>query len=527
MSAPSSPQPHVSPSKPVGPTPSEAKPGQTPLYRAGQVRELDRRAIAEEQDGFALMHRASGTAWRWFKARWPATKCLTVLCGGGNNGGDGHVLAALAAREGRRVQRLSVPPREKLTGEALRAAELADAAGVTWLDWQEGVELEGDVIVDALLGTGFHGDVRPDYASAIAAINGAGRPVLAIDIPSGVCADGGAARGPAVRANVTVTFIADKLGLHTGRGAALAGEVVVESLGVNALVHTDLEPCAWRLAPELLKQGLPPRERDAHKGAAGFAGIFGGGPGMGGAALLAAQSCARTGAGKVLLVTAPEHVTASLIRCPEVMVKGVVGATQLDDRAAQLSVAVVGPGLGQDSWGQGIFQAVMALGVPLVVDADALNLMAGRFAGERRDDWILTPHPGEAARLLERSVGEVEGDRPAAAKALQQRYGGTVVLKGAGSLVCGPSGLALCPFGNPGMASGGMGDALAGIIGALVAQGLALEQAAQTGVLVHALAGDMAARQGGERGLLASDLASCARILVNPTIGEDNAAATR
>ncbi|USZ50852.1 NAD(P)H-hydrate dehydratase [Halomonas sp. DN3] len=507
------------------------EPGQTPLYTAEQVRELDRRAIAGESDGFALMHRASGVAWRWLKARWPATKSLTVFCGGGNNGGDGHVLAALAATEGRQVQRISLTPRERLKGDALRAAEMADDAGVGFIEWREGLRVEGDVVVDAMLGTGFAGDLRPTYAAAIAAINESRCPVLAVDIPSGITADGGAEPSMAVRAVMTVTFIADKLGLHTGRGAALAGEVVVESLGVDALAHDDITPTAWRLQSSLVNLALPPRERDMHKGAAGFAGIFGGAPGFGGAALLAAEACARVGAGRVLLATAPEHVGASLVRCPEVMARGVTHASELDELLDRLSVLAVGPGLGQGSWGQSVLQTALKRSIPLVLDADALNLLVSRFADQRRDDWILTPHPGEAARLLETSVAEVEADRPGAARALQQRWGGVVVLKGAGTLIAGPEGLALCPFGNPGMASGGMGDTLTGVLAGLMAQGQApgwsLERTARLGVLVHALAGDMAAREGGERGLLASDLASCARKLVNPTMGEEDAAATR
>ncbi|ALM54537.1 bifunctional ADP-dependent (S)-NAD(P)H-hydrate dehydratase/NAD(P)H-hydrate epimerase [Halomonas huangheensis] len=511
--------------------------GQMPLFAADQVRELDRRAIEQDIDGFALMRRASGTAWRWLKARWPGARSLTVFCGSGNNGGDGHVLAALAAQEGRRVQRYSLVPRERLSGDALKAARMADEAGVEWLDWRSDASIDGDVIVDAMLGTGFQGELRAPYVVAIEAINGTGCPVLAIDIPSGVNADGAAAGDIAIKADVTVTFITDKLGLYTGGGAAHSGEVVVEPLGLDAMAHEDITPIAWRLTPECLAEMLPPRPRDIHKGALGFAGIIGGAPGYGGAALLAAEACARIGAGRVMLATAPEHVTASLVRCPEVMARGLIHATQLPPLLASLSVLAIGPGLGQSSWGQAMLQCALERSLPMVVDADALNLLASRFTSMQdttahdttlqRDDWILTPHPGEAARLLDCSVAEVEADRPGAARQLQQRFGGVVVLKGAGTLICGPRGLALCPYGNPGMASGGTGDVLTGFIAGLVAQGLELEQAAQCAVLVHALAGDRAAGQAGERGLLASDLASCARNLINPTMGEDDAAATR
>ncbi|MBW5801632.1 NAD(P)H-hydrate dehydratase [Halomonas elongata] len=497
------------------------------LYRAEQVRELDRRVIASGVAGFALMQRAAASAWRYLRATWPEVRHLSVLCGGGNNGGDGHVLAALAAAEGLSVQRILVKPVESLEGDARRAADMADAAGVGRQPWKDGMTLSGELVVDALLGTGLAGEVRGASRSAIAAINASGRPVLAIDIPSGLHADTGAELGEAVRATHTITFIGDKLGLHTGRGPARVGELVVDDLAAPREAFEGMEPAAWRLDRALIAALLPPRERDAHKGAMGHALVLGGATGMGGAGLLAAEACARLGAGKVSLATDPAHVAASLIRRPEVMAHGVRGLADLGELPQRADVLVVGPGLGRGSWGQAMLQAALTAERPLVVDADALNLLAERFAGQRRDDWILTPHPGEAARLLGIGTADVEADRPAAAQALQQRFGGVVVLKGAGSLVAGPAGLAVCPCGNPGMASGGMGDALSGMLGALVAQGLSLEMAARLGVLVHALAADMAAKQGGERGLLAGDLASCARILVNPTMDEDDAVATR
>jgi ADP-dependent NAD(P)H-hydrate dehydratase / NAD(P)H-hydrate epimerase len=303
------------------------------------------------------------------------------------------------------------------------------------------------------------------------------------------------------------------------------------ALGVEAAAHRDLVPAAHLLDECLIPALLPPRERDAHKGDMGHLLVLGGAPGFGGAALLASEAAARLGAGKISLATAPEHVTACLVRRPEVMVHGVRGAADLGELPGRAQVLVVGPGLGQGAWGQGMLQAALGANRPLVVDADGLNLLASRWPDARRDDWILTPHPGEAARLLGTSAAAVEADRPAAASALQRQRGGVVVLKGAGSLVAGPAGVAVCPYGNPGMASGGMGDALSGILGALLAQGVALDDAARLGVLVHARAADLAARDGGERGLLAADLASYARTILNtpgnPQAGGDDACATR
>ena len=487
-----------------------------PLYRAEQVRELDRRTIAQGIEGFALMQRAATAAWQSLKARWPGVKRVSVLCGGGNNGGDGHVLAALAAVAGVEVQRIALKPPEALKGDAARAAEMATAAGVGIEPWRKGIALSGEVIVDALLGTGLAGEVRGEFGEAIEAINGSGLPVLAIDIPSGLAADTGTELGVAVRATRTVTFIGDKIGLHTGRAAALTGEVHYRALGVDTRSHADLEPAAELLDQALLNEWLPPRQRDAHKGAMGHVLVMGGAPGFGGAALLASEAAARLGAGKVSLATAPEHVTACLTYRPEVMVHGMRGATELGGLPSRSDVLVVGPGLGQDAWGQSMLQAALAESKPLVVDADGLNLLAALFTGQRRDDWILTPHPGEAGRMLGCGAAQVEADRPAAARELQRRWGGVVVLKGAGSLVVGPDGMVICPYGNPGMASGGMGDVLSGIIGSLLAQALPLEMAARLGVTIHALAGDLAARDAGERGLLAADLACYARTIANP-----------
>nr|WP_298250824.1 NAD(P)H-hydrate dehydratase [uncultured Halomonas sp.] len=509
------------------------RPGMRPLYRAAQVRELDRRTIAGGMAGFALMQQASAAAWRVLRQRWPGGRSLSVLCGGGNNGGDGHVLAALAAAEGRVVQRILLKGIDELSGDARLAADMATAAGVGAEAWRPGISLSGELVVDALLGTGLAGEARDAFREAIAAINASARPVLAIDIPSGLHADTGAALGEAVRADATVTFIGDKLGLHTGAAPGHVGELYFRDLGVDAGAEGDITPAAWRLDRHLPAAWLPARRRTAHKGDCGHALVLGGAPGFGGAALLAAEACVRLGAGRVSLATSPRHVTASLVRRPEVMVHGVRGATDLGELPAHADVLVVGPGLGQGSWGQGVLQAALEAGRPLVVDADGLNLLATRFSGRRRDDWILTPHPGEAARLLGQETAAVEADRLAAVLALRERFGGVVVLKGAGTLVAGPEGVVVCPFGNPGMASGGMGDMLSGMVGALLAQGIGLEMAARLGVLVHARAADLAAADAGERGLLAGDLASYARILVNPTMGEskgkgeDDAAATR
>ncbi|WP_148254573.1 NAD(P)H-hydrate dehydratase [Aidingimonas lacisalsi] len=487
------------------------------LYLAEQVRELDRRTIAEEMngDGFALMKRAGRSAYRALRRRWPQVRRVTIACGAGNNAGDGYVVAALAAADGLDVQLLALRDPASLSGDAGRAVTMAGDAGVEALAWQADTPLEGEVIVDALLGTGLDGAVREPYVGAIRAINESRLPVLAVDIPSGLSADTGVVLGTAVRATMTVTFIADKLGLHTGAGPAHVGEHRLDTLEVMAPSHADLIPVARLLSSTQLAAWLPPRLADGHKGDYGHVMVVGGAPGFGGAALLASRAAARLGAGKVSLATAPEHVTASLVSCPEVMVHGVRSVSELTPLLHGADVIAVGPGLGTGAWGQGMLQGVLDAGRPLVVDADAINLLAATATVMNRDDWILTPHPGEAARLLGWQADDVQADRVVAVRRLQQACGGVVVLKGSGTLVGDGRDIMVCPYGNPGMGSGGMGDVLTGMIAAMAAQGLSLERAACAGVIVHSLAADDAAHEGGQRGLLASDLASYARLWIN------------
>lgn len=495
-----------------------------PLYHAAQVRDIDRRIIASQEggEGFGLMQRAASAAYQQLRRQWPQARHLCVVCGAGNNGGDGYVIAALAARDGLDVTLIAVRPPEELKEDAARAHAMAQAESLKAQPWQAGMFLAGDVVVDALLGTGLGGEVREPFASAITAINDSGLPVLAVDVPSGLSADTGGVLGTAVEADMTVTFIADKVGLHTGRAADHVGRVVYCPLDIDPLAQADIEPQADLLDAELVHEALPARRRSSHKGNYGHLLVIGGAPGFGGAALLASQAGARLGAGKVSLATAPEHVVASLIRTPEIMARGVRGVSEAQPLIDMADVIVVGPGLGKDAWGQGLLQAALDSGRPLVIDADGLNLLALYWPDLQRDNWLLTPHPGEAGRLLESDGGEVEVDRLTAARELQQRRHGTVVLKGAGTLVTGPTGTAICPYGNPGMASGGTGDVLSGMLGALIAQGLTIEQAARTGVTLHALAADKAAHEEGERGLLAGDLASYARTLMNPDNGHSS-----
>lgn len=489
------------------------------LHTAEETRALDAALIANGISSIALMKKAARAALETLLAHWQNPACITVFCGSGNNGGDGYLLAAVAQEKNISAQVIAVGAAEKFTADTLQAHAYALQNGVAILPWQRDMDVpSASVIVDALLGTGSNGAPHHAYAAAITAINDSGLPVLALDLPSGVDADTGCAEGVAAVADVTLTFVALKRGLFTADAPDFVGTIEYASLGAEALNPQEEYDCE-RLDLTDLLDALPPRQRTAHKGLFGHVMVIGGDSGMGGAVLMATEAAARCGAGLISAATRPEHVSAVLARRPEIMVAGVTSGQALEPLLEKPTVLVVGPGLGRSAWSEQMLQQATLSGLPLVLDADALNLLAeGRVVREpRRDNWVLTPHPAEAARLLNITTADVQRDRFAAVRALQQRYGGVIVLKGAGTLVCGTSGvIGACTGGNPGMASGGMGDVLAGIIGSLLAQDVDAEEAAKLGVCLHAEAADSAAEEHGERGLLASDLMAHLQALVNP-----------
>ncbi|MDZ7662447.1 NAD(P)H-hydrate dehydratase [Thiohalophilus sp.] len=484
------------------------------LYTADQCRELDRIAIEEEgMSGSILMERAGEAAWRLLTRRWPEARRIAVVCGTGNNGGDGYVVARLAQADGREVRVLQVGDPDKLRGDALAALQRLQGMEVVPEPFASQPIEDLDLLVDALLGTGVQGPVNEPYATAIDWLNASGKPVLALDVPSGLDANTGQAGGRAVCADATLTFIGLKTGLLTGDASDYVGELVFTSLNLPASVRARVSPVARRLDFEALRQHLPRRPRNSHKGLYGHVLILGGEQGMNGAARLAGEAALRAGAGRVSIATRAVHAATLNSGRPELMCHGVEDSQALQALIDQATVLAVGPGLGQGEWGRMIWQAIAARDTPQVVDADALNLLAEnpQWAGQR----ILTPHPGEAARLLNLTPAEVQVDRLAAVRRLQAQFGGAVVLKGAGTLVSTDAGNSVCTAGNPGMSSAGMGDVLTGVIAALLAQGLAPATAAQLGVCLHASAADQGAKAAGERGLLAGDLFGPLRRLVN------------
>jgi hydroxyethylthiazole kinase-like uncharacterized protein yjeF len=476
-----------------------------PLFTAAQVRALDRTAIEEAGiPGYALMTRAGAAAWEVLRENWPDARRIVVVCGTGNNGGDGYVLARLALEAQCCLTVLQAGDEAHIGGDARTAHDAYLAAGGEVRAGDLACLKEAEVIVDALFGTGLARALEGEWRAMVEAVNRTGIPVLAIDIPSGLHADTGAVLGAAVVAHTTVTFIGRKQGLYTGQAAEHAGAIAFFDLGVPESVYRQTPPSAQLLTAPPLGVLAVPRPRAAHKGAHGHVLVIGGDHGMVGALRLAGEAALRTGAGLVSLATRTEHAAVIAAACPELMSHGVRSARELSALLARATVVAIGPGLGRSRWARELFAAVLECSQPLVVDADALNLL-GRDP-LRREDWVLTPHPGEAGRLLNQATAVVQEDRFAAVHALAESYGGVTVLKGSGTLICHAGApVAVCAAGNPGMATGGMGDVLSGVIAALIAQRLEPPQAAAAGVCLHARAGDRAAA-GGERGMSARDV---------------------
>ncbi|MET0289243.1 MAG: NAD(P)H-hydrate dehydratase [Pseudoxanthomonas sp.] len=486
-----------------------------PLYDTAAARDLDQRATeALGGDAYVLMSRAGQAAWRHLLQHWPQSQRLLVLCGPGNNGGDGYVLARLAQEHGRQVQVLhaaSQPPRSALCE---RAADGYRAAGGA-IEVFDGALPPADLLVDAIFGIGLRRAPEGDAAALIEAANAHPADVFALDVPSGLDSDRGSAPGVVIRARRTLQFIAPHQGLSTGDGLLASGERATAALAVAGALLEAAPSAAELLLADALPRWFAPRGINSHKGSSGRVLCVGGNHGSGGALLVTAQAALRAGAGLVWAATRVEHVPAFLARQPEIMVHGVESNDGLEALLARCDVVALGPGLGLDDWSRAMWSLVLRSGKPCVVDADALNLLAER--GERFEDAILTPHPGEAARLLGISTGEVQADRFGTAQALAARYSSVVVLKGAGTLVAaGGQRTQVIGAGNPGMAVGGMGDLLTGVIAAARAGGLGSFDAARAGALLHSVAGDHAADDGGQRGLLPSDLLPWLRRCANP-----------
>jgi len=483
------------------------------IYSVAQVRAMDRHAI--EFCGipaYELLKRAGAAARACLRRAWPDAGATTILCGSGNNAGDGYVLAARAREAGLAVTVMALADPAGLRGAAAEACAEFRAGGGRTQAFDARALAAAPLVVDALLGTGLARDVEGPVRDCIEAVNAAGRPVFALDIPSGLDADSGLVRGVAIRAARTITFVGLKSGLYLGAAPDHVGTLEFAGLGIPEFARAGVAPRLTRLDASVLAGALQPRRKSAHKGEHGRVLVVGG-HAMAGAARLAGEAALRTGAGIVTVATAAAQAAAIIGKRPELIVAPAESAEALAPLIATADAVAIGPGLGLGAGAARLFDAVTAGSGPIVVDADALTLLAQQ--PRRHDAWILTPHPGEAARLLDTDTASVQRDRLAAAEAIAAKYGGVCVLKGAGTIVAAPPATpAVCDRGNPGMATAGSGDVLTGVVAALAAAGAVVAHAAAAGVWIHATAGDRAAGSR-PRGLIASDLIEELRPAVN------------
>jgi ADP-dependent NAD(P)H-hydrate dehydratase / NAD(P)H-hydrate epimerase len=489
-----------------------------PLYRADAMRSLELRAMHAHPE-WPLMARAGEAAAQYALEIIAGTgRDVLVLAGPGNNGGDAFEVAAHLKRGFYRVDLLHLGDPGKRRGEAKLAWEKWQGVDGRTLD-RLPADARYDLVVDGLFGIGLSKAIDGDYAAWIAAANAMKAPRLALDIPSGLHSDTGAVTGPALRATHTITFIAGKPGLHTLDGPDHCGELRLATLGLDDLALA--EPEGRLLGPGMLGRLPLKRARNFHKGKAGAVAVIGGAPGMVGAALLAGRAALKTGAGKVFIGLLAEPPIAVDTAQPELMLRKVDAA--LSDAA--LTAVVAGPGMGIESVAQRVLSSVLRIDKPLLLDADALNLIAAYGVLQsavlaRKAPTLMTPHPAEAARLLEMPTAQVQADRIHAATMLAVKFKAIVVLKGVGSVCATPQGnWWINPSGNAGMASAGTGDVLSGLCGALLAQGVPAEEALLAAVYLHGAAGDAAAAGGaGPVGLTAQELIDPARAILNRSI---------
>ncbi len=470
------------------------------LYDPDSIYSMDKAAV--DRDGLSeveLMYRAGSRVLREINQRWPELSAITVFAGAGNNGGDAFVIAILAKQNNLDVQCIVKGDLARQSNASAHYRRLWQQAGGDIEIWQQQL-IKGELIVDGLLGIGLKRDLDVHWQLLINEINLSDAPKVAIDIPSGLNARTGVAQSVAVEAEITVTFIGRKVGQVLADGPDYCGELIFDDLGISTSTRESQKPALEEINQSNLCLPLK-RKRNSHKNHYGHVLIIGGDKGMVGAASLAAQAALRAGAGMVSVLVHPECVH-SLAASPELMVQS---WNEIEDKMAQASVVVVGPGLGQTDAAKSCLTGISTTTLPLVVDASALTSEFMQSIISQK--VVITPHPGEAATLLSGPTGSIQTDRLAASEQLCNLYPVVSVLKGSGTIVREAGEIpAINLCGNPGMASAGMGDVLAGMIGAYIGQGLSVFDGAKAGVYIHARCAELYAEAQDESGLIASDV---------------------
>jgi len=501
------------------------------LVTADEMREMDRITIQEVGiPGRILMEHAGSGAVDFFLEQFPEAfgGRVGILAGRGNNGGDGFVMARLLAHRGIRVTVFLFTDREKIKGDAAANLELVFRLGIPVIQVPDEAVFQRaksrmklfDIWIDALLGTGLKSDVKGLFKEVIAFVTASGKPVFAVDIPSGLDSDTGRPKGVCIRARATATFGHAKIGCVLFPGGEYSGELKVADIGIPSSVTAQVGPKQFLLTPQRIRSFVHNRPAEAHKGNTGHVLVAAGSPGKTGAAAMTAMAAMRTGAGLVTLgipeslgaAVEPQVLEAMTAPLPE-SIPGILTDAALEAIEALFpgkSCLALGPGMGTaEGTVNLVHELVRTSPIPMVIDADGLNCLARDMdvLKRREADTVLTPHPGEMGRLVKKTAAEIQGDRVGWARRLAEAYGVTVVLKGAKTVIAAKDGtIFVNPTGNPGMASGGMGDVLTGMIAGWMAQGLSPEEAAQAGVYLHGAAADSLFRGRGPFGYLASDV---------------------
>ncbi len=487
------------------------------VFSSKTVADIDKDAIDQNESeyGFILMERAARYSFQILMNETPNS--LTVFCGSGNNAGDGYLLAKLAIKSGLNTTVLSVEPKDKLRGDAKKAMDAFEDAGGEIENWSTSIELTSDWIVDAIFGIGLNRDIESPHLEAIESINQSESRVLSIDIPSGLCGNTGQIFGSAVSANITTTYVGKKSGLYLSSGPNCVGTICFSDLDIDESFYVKHDPLIEITSEQEVSDLLSNRQQASHKGDHGHILFIGGNNGMEGAIRISSEASLRSGSGLVSVVSTSKSCEIINQFRPEVMCHDVSNQKDISSLMDKADIIGIGPGLGTDDWAVNLFNLALESDKHIVMDADALNILSS--GPRKRDNWTLTPHPGEAARLLGSSVSDIQKDRLGAISQLAEKYSANVLLKGKFSLI--HHSINDRPYmitvGNPGMATAGMGDLLTGVICSLLGQ-FGTEDAAMItsiGAHVHSKAGDLASHEG-ERGMIASDLLTHIRQLVNP-----------
>ncbi|HHU50698.1 MAG TPA: NAD(P)H-hydrate dehydratase [Firmicutes bacterium] len=487
------------------------------LVKAAEMKEIDRKAMTDYAiPGIILMEHAANALFQVIKEKFPSPVKTGVICGRGNNGGDGWALARLLLQAGWDVTVFHPGLGVALPPDAGQNREISLRLGVRAEDWETLLDAAEniqsyDLLIDALLGSGFRGQAEGDYGRLIELINSSGKPVIAVDLPSGLEADTGRVNGPVVKAGQTVTFGLPKIGLLAYPGRVFAGEIIIDHIGLPQQLLDKEHSKYFTYLPEEVKKMRPRRKAEAHKGSCGRLLVIGGSAGLTGAPVLTGMGALRSGAGLVTLGLRDGLLLTE--KPPELMVKSWSHLHQEIETLGlgrEYDAVIIGPGLSTALDGRELLLKVLTIeNLIKVLDADALNIMStvGEWWTKAKGPLVLTPHPGEMARLTGLSIAVVQKDRLAIAEEYAARWQAVVVLKGAGTTVASPEGLTyINPTGNPGLATGGTGDLLSGMIGAFLGQGLSPLEGACLGVYMHGAAADLAAEEVGYTGMIAGDV---------------------